>query len=249
MFEAVVFLAGPSRHRTEEMTHNWDIWKPRNKARAGSRQLQVYIADAGIESFLPWYDSLSENVRQRIGNIVWCGDGDSLGKNGNEILAHCAARFAGRWREHRYNPEKDFSDCGAITSLLEYDVRHAMVSLESIWIEVHGALGGRLDHQLANLFEWSVSLMRMGLPGTCVVGPENVLTMEPVVGDFKKEERFSVMGMSVNQAARVQISGAKYSGEFELRQASHGISNQATEMQVEIVPLMTNFPLLVTKLL
>lgn len=249
MFEAVVFLAGPSRHRTEEMSHDWRVWKPKNSNRAGSQPLHVYIADAGLESFLPWYDSSSESVRQRIGQIVWCGDGDSLGKSGGELLAHCAGRFAGRWREHRYNTEKDFSDCGAITSLLEYDVRHSAAALETIWIEIHGALGGRLDHQMANLFEWSVSLMRMGLPGACVLGPENILTLETVVGAFKKGDRFSVIGMSVSQTARVHITGAQYSGEFELRQASHGVSNSATESQVEIAPLMATAPLLVTKLL
>lgn len=49
-----------------------------------------------------------EKKKDSIKNVVWCGDGDSLGKHGKELRASTAARFEGRWREHEYSGEKDF---------------------------------------------------------------------------------------------------------------------------------------------
>ncbi|NBO38571.1 hypothetical protein EBU99_08305 [bacterium] len=243
MFEAVVFLAGPSRARPEEMSQLWNKWQPLNSEHLGQERLYVYIADAGLETFLPWFEKCSQAEKQRIHQIVWCGDGDSLGKHGQELLKNTAARFEGRWREHKYASDKDFSDCAAITSLMEYDIRHAQEGLHSVWVQVHGALGGRLDHELANILEFSESIARIPLPAAFLFGPEQVLTNLPLSGEFPIGQRFSVMSLQPSAHARVKISGARYKGEIELRQPSHGLSNVSEAARIEIIPLSRKHPL------
>ncbi|MEN9529770.1 MAG: hypothetical protein RI932_1643 [Pseudomonadota bacterium] len=246
MFRSVVFLAGPSSRLEGEKAVNWAHWLPQSESFSLSSPLRVYIADAGLQAFLSWYEALSAEQQARIESIAWCGDGDSMGKHGKEIRAHTAARFEGRWKEHLYSENKDFSDCAAITSLLEYDLRHATdEGLRTAWIEVHGALGGRLDHEIVNLLEFSESLTRMGCPAAYALGPDTLLTTRPVLGNLSQGERFSVTSLRIPSQSKVEIKGAEFAGSVFLRQASHGLSNVVQQPPVSIVPLSTHEPVLV----
>ena len=244
MFEAKVFLAGPSRQTEDERQSQWLFWQPHQPLSALQGVRFVYIADAGLESFLSWFNALAPEAAARIQSVVWCGDGDSLGRHGHELLKSTAARLEGRWREHRYSTDKDFSDCAAMTSLIEYDVRHAEELADQAWITVHGALGGRFDHELANIFEFTSMLGRIACPATVALGPEIVLSTAPVSLTLNAEEKFSVMAAISNQQLKVRISGAHYSGEFLLRQPSHGLSNTVTARTAVIEPLTVGLPLL-----
>lgn len=248
IFRAAIFLAGPSHAKPEEKQHSWTTWTSKKSPQSALAPINVYIADAGLEAFLPWFEALSSEQRETIQSVVWCGDGDSLGKMGHELRAQTAARFAEKWREHEYSGEKDFSDCAAILSLLEYDLRHAGESVQEAWIEVRGAHGGRLDHELANVFEFFSSLTRMPCGGAYLLGPGNILTTLAVSGKLGQGQLFSTMSLQMNALARLKISGAKYSGEIQLRQPSHGLSNCALEEQIEIEPLVPSVPLLVMTL-
>lgn len=244
MFEAKVFLAGPSRQTEEERKASWNLWQPHEPATQSGGVRFVYIADAGLESFLTWFNGLSPDETARLQTVVWCGDGDSLGKHGLELLRSTAARLEGRWREHMYATDKDFSDCAAMTSMIEYDVRHADEIADRMWFTVHGALGGRFDHELANIFEFAGMLGRVACPATVALGPEIILTTAPVSLTLTALEKFSVMAALPNQQARVVISGARYSGEFLLRQPSHGLSNVVTAGKAVIQPMTAGLPLL-----
>lgn len=248
MFHAVVFLAGPSRFSTEEIAYEWKVWSLLDDSSASAIPVQfVYIADGGLESFLPWYDSLTNEQQMEIKDVVWCGDGDSLGKHGSELRASTAARFVGRWREHVYSGEKDFSDCAAITSLLEYDLRHVGEDCSCAWIQVKGAWGGRLDHELANLFEFCASLQRMPCVGAYLLGPDHVLTTVSVRGSMNKGDTFSIVPPQSASTLKVKISGARYSGDLVLQQPSHGLSNVALEPSVEIIPENHTAPVLILR--
>jgi thiamine pyrophosphokinase len=244
MFEAKVFLAGPSRQSEEERNPVWNLWQPHEPPSGPEGVRFVYIADAGLETFLTWFNSLSADAAARLQSVVWCGDGDSLGRHGAELLKSTAARLEGRWREHLYSTDKDFSDCAAMTSMIEYDVRHADELADRMWVSVHGALGGRFDHEMANIFEFTGMLGRVACPATVALGPEIILTTAPVSLTLTAQEKFSVMAALPNQHARVLISGARYSGEFLLRQPSHGLSNVVTAGQAVIQPLTSGLPLL-----
>lgn len=245
MFEAKVFLAGPSRQESEEKVGEWPSWQPYRFETQLSGVHNVYIADAGLESFLEWHDRLPEPMAAKIRNIVWCGDGDSLGKHASEILKNTASRFEGRWREHFYSTEKDFSDCAAIISLLEYDIRHAETSADRVWLTVHGAFGGRADHELANIFEFAAMLHRLACPATVVLGPFQALTTAPIVMNVIPETHFSLLSAFAHQQLKAKISGARYSGDVLLCQPSHGLSNRAVQSPVVVEPLSPGLPLLV----
>ncbi|MEY2988362.1 MAG: hypothetical protein RJB13_1883, partial [Pseudomonadota bacterium] len=105
MFRAVVFLAGPSRFSNTEKSQSWSHWKPLSDSESQRVGLpdKVYIADAGLNSFLSWYEELDYKSQSHIKSIHWCGDGDSLGDKGREFLSQTAARFEGRWRAHLYD--------------------------------------------------------------------------------------------------------------------------------------------------
>jgi thiamine pyrophosphokinase len=245
MFRAVVFLAGPSSRLAGEKATSWTHWQPQTEPLTASAAVRVYIADAGLQAFLNWYETLTPDQQACLESIAWCGDGDSLGKHGKEIRAHTAARFEGRWKEHLYSETKDFSDCAAITSLLEYDLRHAGdAGTRSAWIEVHGALGGRLDHEIVNLLEFSESLARMGCLAAYALGPDALLTTLGVKADLPQGERFSVTSLRVPSQAKVEIKGAQYSGSVFLRQASHGLSNVVQQPPLSVTPLNANEPVL-----
>jgi thiamine pyrophosphokinase len=203
----------------------------------------VYIADAGLNSFLSWYEDLDSKSQSHIKSIHWCGDGDSLGDKGREFLSQTAARFEGRWRAHLYDTKKDFSDCAAITSLIEYDLRHEDEHA-GFWIDVHGALGGRFDHEIGNVFEFASSLSRVAVPSAYVLGGETVLATCGLHGEMEVGDVFSVLPSNHQSTNVVQISNAEYAGETELRQPSHGLSNVALAKQVKIVPVRLNCPYL-----
>ncbi|MEN9826967.1 MAG: hypothetical protein RI953_2712 [Pseudomonadota bacterium] len=242
MFEAKIFLAGPSRMANSEINTHWPFWQPHNYPKTHATPANVYIADAGLESFLKWFDALPEPDADRVHNIVWCGDGDSLGKHGIEILKNTAARFEGRWREHFYAADKDFSDCAAMMSLLEYDLRHAQEPARQMWLTVHGAWGGRYDHELVNLFEISAMLARIPCVGAVVLGPERVLTTAPIDLRLPFEHSFSLLSAFADQQLRVKVTGARYSGELLLRQPSHGLSNQCLAELVVVEPMTPSVP-------
>ncbi|MBM3381831.1 MAG: hypothetical protein FJY29_05260 [Betaproteobacteria bacterium] len=248
MFKAVVFLAGPSSRSPGENASPWTHWQPHAQSFLAAKPVHVYIADAGLQVFLNWYEKLSAQQHSLIQSVSWCGDGDSLGKHGKEIRANTAARFEGRWKEHLYNESKDFSDCAAITSLLEYDLRHAADDgLHAAWIEVHGALGGRLDHEIVNLLEFCESLTRMGCPAAYALGPDALLTTLPVDGHLAVGEQFSVTSLRLPSQSKVEIHGAEFSGSFSLRQASHGLSNVVKQPPLKIIPLNVHEPVLVIR--
>lgn len=244
MFEAKVFLAGPSRTDAGETAAEWGAWQLHNPPRPLGRPENVYIADAGLESFLQWFDTLSGPETERVQNIVWCGDGDSLGKHGIEILKNTAARFEGRWREHFYAKDKDFSDCAATMSLLEYDLRHASSSTDLMWLTIHGALGGRHDHEWVNMFEIAAMLVRIPCPGAAVLGPGRILTTAAVDLRLPLEHRFSLLSAFADQQVRVKLTGARYSGDLLLRQPSHGLSNQSAAERVIVEPMTRAVPVL-----
>lgn len=245
MFEAKIFLAGPSRHEAQEMDAHWRLFSTATGDTFAAVPEQVYVADGGLDSFLAWADKLDEQSLARIRSVVWCGDGDSLGRHAKEILGHTAARFEGRWREHFYQTDKDFSDCAAIISLIEHDVRHLGEAVDACWLQVHGALAGRYDHEIANLFEFSAMLARLSSPAIVQLGPARTLTTAALRLNLEPGRQFSLVPAYPHQSCAVRISGARYSGEVFLRQPSHGISNTALTGPVEIDPISTTVPIIV----
>lgn len=248
MFRAVVFLAGPSRFSEVEKNESWPYWKPWLHSAPHSLGLpdRVYIADAGLHTFLSWYDRLDANAQANIHSILWCGDGDSLGDKGRELLSQTAARFEGCWREHVYESSKDFSDCAAITSLIEYDLRHSD-DTAGLWVDVYGALGGRLDHELGNIFEFAASLSRIAAPSAYVLGGHSVVATCALSAHLGRGDTFSILPSNPQCNNSFQISHAQYSGEIEMRQPSHGLSNVAAGEPVTIVPVRLSCPYLATR--
>jgi thiamine pyrophosphokinase len=245
MFRAVVFLAGPSRFSDAEKQKSWNCWVPvgAGVAETAGQPTHVYIADAGLESFLSWFDSLDAQNQSELRSVLWCGDGDSLGEKGRERLSHAAARFEGRWREHVYDSDKDFSDCAAITSLIEYDLRHESTPAGA-WIEVHGALEGRLDHELVNVFEFAASLTRIPQPSAYLLGPATAVATCALTGHLKKGDVFTVLSSNPQCVNTLAFANAKYSGNIDLRQPSHGLSNVSLGDQITIQPVKLACPFL-----
>jgi len=243
-FEAEIFLAGPSSRWDEEMSSNWMWWLPQAAPSKIDHRSSVYIADGALESFLGWYDSLPPIAAQHLQSIVWCGDGDSLGKHRMEILKQTAARFEGRWREHFYPTDKDFSDCAALLSLIEYDVRHSVEPVTAVGLSVRGALGGRSDHEWVNIYELIQVLTRLPVAATVCLGPRRVLSTAPVILHNALGQKFTLLSAIPNQPLRVRVNGARYSGELLLRQPSHGLSNVAVSESVQIEPLSPSLPMI-----
>jgi hypothetical protein len=71
-----------------------------------------------------------------------------------------------------------------------------------------------------------------------------ILTTAPVTLTLNSQEKFSLMAALPHQQVRVQISGARYSGEILLRQPSHGLSNMVVAGKAVIEPLTAGQPLM-----
>lgn len=84
-----------------------------------------------------------------------------------------------------------------MTSLIEYDLRHADDVLKHAWIQVHGALGGRFDHELVNVLEFAASLTRMERTAAFQLGPDVALSTMPIRGSMNIGDCFSIAPLQI----------------------------------------------------
>jgi len=149
---------------------------------------------------------------------VVIGDLDSLNPETAKVLSRRGTRIAG------YPPEKDETD----TQLaLQY-----ALSLEPEEIRIFGALGGRLDHTLANLSVLKLALDR-GVPARLVdEWSEILLTRERCVLDGEEGQTVSLFPFT-SAVTGITLEGFAYSLEGDTMEIGrpYGISNVLTGQQ------------------
>jgi thiamine pyrophosphokinase len=174
----------------------------------------VCFVDSNSDFFWNGFSELAAK-----GGFYWVGDGDS-----------CALQKQSFFEANVYvfPQEKDQSDFALALQVMSPSLLPLQQKFGdtcyTITVEIWGALGGRRDHELANMLEIvkyieeSKSLLRFILSANCICFRGN-LTLQLPVGT-----QFSLISFSPQT---VKIDGAKYSGSCFLSSGSVGISNVA----------------------
>lgn len=138
---------------------------------------------------------------------LWVGDGDSVSRLPADLPSVVFPR------------DKDFSDfAGALDQLLRRRVRVVVVA---------GLLGGRLDHEWANLLEAGRRAKRFAAILAPAARATIVITAHGCRAPAARGRRFSLFALGA--AASVSLTGARWPlDRRRLRSGSHGLSNEAT---------------------
>jgi thiamine pyrophosphokinase len=108
----------------------------------------------------------------------------------------------------------------------------------SIFIEIFCGLGGRRDHELANIYEAERFLSLLPHGGICYFNSGLILSSLSFKVTNLNEKNFSIFykKKSLSSHSSVEIRGAKYSGNFKLQRPSHGLSNQGLNNMISVHP-------------
>jgi thiamine pyrophosphokinase len=149
------------------------------------------------------------------------GDLDSL------TPADRAALRSSEIEAHVYPPDKNRTD-------LELAVDHAL-SLSPVRLIVFGALGGRLDHTLANVLLLEKAVER-GVEVELIAGDETawLIRGEFTLADGRTGDRISLVPLS--RRAVVRTDGLRYAlnDQVLFRSSARGVSNVIDEVPVRI---------------
>ncbi len=171
----------------------------RASALAGARAAppQLVAVDGGLDA--------CRTARMR--PALWVGDGDSTAGPPPQGLPQL-----------RYPEDKDVSDLAC--ALAELGRRRVRV------VAIAGLVGGRLDHEWANLFELARHARRFaGILAPTARGLV-ALTATGCRVDTPRGRTFSLLALTGN--ARVTLVGARWTlADRPLRSGSHGLSNVA----------------------
>jgi hypothetical protein len=225
----LVFLASPREIDLPSETHSPGDPKIVSTSKNDSDHSYdcVYFVDGGIR-----HQNASEKIWRTVfktssfpQNIFWIGDRDSA-------ETACELALFDEDQVMMLPQDKSFSDfAGALDRISQRTSEvHAMQSLE---MHVFGGLGGRLDHQWANLSEASLFVSRIALVHQCHVKIFFEKDVAVFMGEmsFSSENIWSVfkVNSSLDFSSHFEIINATYSGQIILQRPSHGLSNSCID--------------------
>ena len=248
---SLVFLNGPALRPADssaschaERGGRVECWGHSVEAFSNSLPFQpgkkVWIADGGFAHFaayfenaLEWQNALANGT---LSEVFWTGDADSLSPEHLQWLITAQQKFPESIHLQNLLPQKNISDGAALLdSLLKNFKGSAEFQKTPLILEIEGGLGGRRDHEWANIWE-AVELAKSIPAGAMFVLKSRaegcIVATLPVALELKSGSNFSVFSTYQNQS--ISISGALYSGSFVLERSSHGLSNACVAPQVLI---------------
>ena len=187
----------------------------------------LYVADGGLNHILKNKISYQK--------LIWVGDHDSL----NNVAKKCLDKQS--LSNKNWAPKgpfiEDFS-LGKIKDYSDFAILLDMILLESkesqVFLEIFYGLGGRKDHEIANLLEAErfISLLPQG--GICYFHGGIIISSLDL--ELRKANKMNFSLFCKKDICEIEITGAEYSGHFLLERPSHGLSNKAKGSRVFFKP-------------
>jgi thiamine pyrophosphokinase len=183
----------------------------------------LYAADGGLNQILK--NKISYQ------NIIWVGDYDSLNNAAKKHLDKHSLSNKNYTPKGPFIEEislgkiKDFSDFALLLDNILYESKETQVFLEIFY-----GLGGRKDHEIANILEVErfISLLPKG--GICYFHGGIIISSLDL--EIRKANKINFSVFCKKNPCEVEITGGEYSGNFFLERPSHGLSNKAKESRV-----------------
>jgi thiamine pyrophosphokinase len=202
----------------EDITSDFSIsYQSRDKKNLEiEKEKIIYVADGGLNLVLKKNISFEK--------MIWAGDRDSLNLESLKFLEEKKQDHA--VEQIILNQQKDYSDFSLILDQLQEKYGNKDV----LFLEIFGGLGGRRDHEIANIEEakWFVSKLKKG--GVCFFHGGVVVTNLAIEISNCKSKSISIFAPN----GSVEIKGCAYSGVFSFERPSHGLSNLIESEVVEI---------------
>ncbi len=187
----------------------------------------LYAADGGLNHVL------KNKIKYQ--KIIWVGDYDSL----NNVAKKCLDKHS-LSKKNCPNHEpfieeislkkiKDYSDFAILLDKILFESNETQ-----IFLEIFYGLGGRKDHEIANILEAErfISLLPQG--GICYFHGGVIISSLEL--EMRKANKMNFSVFCKKNICEVEITGAKYSGHFLLERPSHGLSNKAKGSRVFFKP-------------
>ncbi|APJ03152.1 hypothetical protein [Silvanigrella aquatica] len=189
----------------------------------------LFAADGGLNYII--------KNKIRYPKLIWVGDADSLNPTATKYLEKKLESNRNS-NLNLKNPEihilslkknKNYSDFAA---LLDHILQNS--SDEKVFLEIFCGLGGRRDHENANILEAERFLTLLPNGGICYF--HGGLILSSIEFEVLKIKNMSFSLFCKKEMAEVEIIGALYSGKFNLERPSHGLSNSASNSRILIRP-------------
>ena len=184
----------------------------------------LYAADGGLNHIL------KNKIKYQ--KIIWAGDYDSIHKSTKNVLQKNSQGNNLKKPSIEVIPlskQKDFSDFAIILDKIFIESKE-----EEVFVEIFYGLGGRRDHELANILEAENFISKLPKGGICFFHGGIVISSLDFKINKMNKIKFSVFSKKEN--CEIEIIGAKYSGYFLLSRPSHGLSNHAKGSRVFFKP-------------
>lgn len=182
----------------------------------GDQNPLVFAADGGLNLLLKKKISFE--------NLIWIGDRDSVNLASQDFLRR--SQNDPGVKQILLNPKKDHSDFAVILDQIRMNYGD-----EPLFLEIFGGLGGRGDHEIANVEEAKYFISQLEKGGVCFFHGGILVSNLPMQISAAKSQWISLFS-----SHSVGVSGCTYSGRFDFKRPSHGLSNFVEQDVVEIKP-------------
>lgn len=219
----IIFLNGSNSLTNVDVIAN----KQKSSSLTDLNENEIFIADGGLNHFLR--NKISSN------KIIWAGDYDSLTEKSKKFLDKNSVRNnMGQERELiveeiSLQKNKDYNDFSFLLEIIKKKSKNI-----PIFIEIFFGLGGRKDHELANIFEAKRFVKNHAPGGICYFHGGVIISSVNFEVICANKLTFSIFSDEDN--VPISIKGAKYSGNITLERPSHGLSNSAKGSRIFIKP-------------
>lgn len=187
----------------------------------------LYVADGGLNHVLKNKTSYQK--------LIWVGDHDSLNNVAKKYLDKQSQS------NKTCSPKRAFIEkisLGKIKDYSDFAILLDMILLESeenqVFLEIFYGLGGRKDHEIANILEAERFLSLLPHGGICYFHGGIILSSLEL--EMRKVNKMNFSVFCKKNTCEIEITGAKYSGHFLLERPSHGLSNKAKRSRVFFKP-------------
>lgn len=204
----------------DDMTSDFSIfYQSRDKKNLEiEKEKIIYVADGGLNLVLKKSISFEK--------MIWAGDRDSLNLESLKFLEEKKHDHA--VEQIIVNQQKDYSDF----SLLLDHLHKKFGTEDVLFLEIFGGLGGRRDHEVANIEEAKYFVSKLKKGGICFFHGGVVVTNLAIKISNCKSKFISIFAPN----GSVEIKGCAYSGVFLFKRPSHGLSNLIESDVFEINP-------------
>ncbi len=188
---------------------------------------EIFIADGGLNHFL------KNKITSK--KIFWAGDYDSLIEKSKKFLDKNSMRNKMKAEkeiiieEISLQKNKNYNDFSVLLDQISKRSTN-----NSVYLEVFFGLGGRKDHELANILEAQRFIKNHSAGGICYFHEGVIISSINFEVNNASNIRFSIF--SDDNKVPITIRGAQYSGSIVLERPSHGLSNVAKGSRIFIQP-------------